>query len=101
VENIMSEDSKGAAPGDIATSTPEERLGRRLFIFRAAAVLGGAAAATAVTAVAIPRQAQAQGCSDRDPNDLEGRGRSCSLRGNRWCTDRDPMDPRGRGRRCR
>jgi hypothetical protein len=79
---------------DVPASKPEERLGRRLFFFKAAAVIGVAAATVAGTTT----EAEAQWCTDRDPYDPRGRGRWCRRR--RYCTDRDPYDARGRGIRC-
>jgi hypothetical protein len=62
------------------------RLGRRLFIFRATAILTGAA--TLALGTTTPQQAQAQR-TDRDPTDRRGRGRGV--------TDSDPTDRAGRG----
>lgn len=86
----MSEDAK-AKPGS-AGQNPDPKpampqLGRRLFMFRASAVLGGAAATALAT---TPQQARAQ--TDNDPNDSVGRGRTGR-------TDNDPNDGSGRGRR--
>ena len=74
----------------------EAKLGRRLFFFKAAAVLGGTAAATAAATIGASTEAQAQ-CTDRDPYDPRGRGIRCPRRRRRYCTDRDPYDRRGRG----
>src|SRR5690349_4796397 len=72
---------------DAASTQPS---GRRLFIFRAAAVLTGVVAA----AVAQPmKPARAQ--SDSDPTDAPGRGRGGSTNGN---TDSDPTDVVGSGK---
>src|SRR5687767_5255716 len=59
--------------------------GRRLFIFRAVVVLGGAAA---LAAFGTSRQAEAQR-TDRDPTDRAKKGKGV--------TDRDPTDRRGKG----
>lgn len=65
-------------------SKPEAPLGRRLFIFRATAILSGVAAVA--FGAAGPAQAQR---SDRDPTDRRGRGKGV--------TDNDPNDRAGRG----
>ena len=93
LENIMSENQ------NIETTKPAEGLGRRLFIFKAATVVGAAAAVTAVTA-ATTTPAQAQYCTDRDSFNPVGGGRWCRRR-RRYCTDRDPYNPVGGGRWCR
>lgn len=72
---------------------PKEKLGRRLFVFRAAAILS---ATTALLHVGGTTPAQAQ-CSDRDVGDPSRRGRRCRATG---CTDSDPSDTVGSGRRC-
>jgi hypothetical protein len=78
-------EDKPGSPGQPPDAQPEApKLGRRLFIFRAAAVLGGAA----VVAFSASRQAEAQR-TDRDPTDRGGKGKGV--------TDNDPTDRRGRG----
>jgi len=76
-----------------SAAADEGTLGRRLFFFKAAAVLGGAAAISAATAVGTATEAQAQRCTDRDRGDQRGRGRWCRRR-SRVCRDNDPYDPR-------
>lgn len=71
-------------------------LGRRLFFFKAAAVLSAAAVTATGAAIVTATPAQAQRCTDRDPYDRRGGGRWCRRR--RRVTDNDPRDPRGRGR---
>jgi hypothetical protein len=75
---------------DSSGSLPEMKdvpqLGRRLFIFRATAILSGAAV-VAIGASGAARQARAQ--TDRDPTDSRGRGKGV--------TDSDPTDAAGRG----
>ena len=90
--------STSQAPSSDADRSQENKLGRRLFIFKTAAVLGGAAAITTAVAIGTSTEAQAQ-CTDRDPYDRRGRGIRCRRR-RRYCTDRDPYDGRGRGIRC-
>jgi hypothetical protein len=73
------------------------RLARRLFIFRATAILSGAAA----VALGAASRAQAQR-TDRDPTDRRGRGKGVTDsdpndRAGRG-SDSDPTDRRGRGR---
>ena len=41
------------------------------------------------------------GCSDSDPTDPSSRGRRCTPGTSTSCTDSDPTDPAGRGRNCR
>ena len=80
-------EDKPGSPGQPPDAQPEApKLGRRLFIFRAAAVLGGAA----VVAFSASRQAEAQR-TDRDPTDRGGKGKGV--------TDNDPTDRRGFGAR--
>jgi len=89
----MSENANDKPNEQIPASVAEEgTLGRRLFFFKAAAVLGGAAAISAATAVGTATEAQAQRCTDRDRGDPRGRGRWC--RRARRCRDNDPYDPR-------
>jgi hypothetical protein len=78
-------EDKPGSPDQRPEAQPETpKLGRRLFIFRAASVLGGAAA----VALGASRQAEAQR-TDRDPTDSRGRGKGV--------TDNDPSDRRGPG----
>jgi hypothetical protein len=69
----------------------ERSLGRRSSIAAVGAAVLGAAALVGMPA----SEAEAQ-CTDRDPSDRPGRGRSCGT----GCTDRDPSDRPGWGRRC-
>lgn len=88
-ETAVSDNSKdNPGSGDHPVDPkPEDtpKLGRRLFLFRAGALLGGAVA----TLAGGSRLAEAQGRTDRDPIDSAGRGRGV--------TDRDPTDRAGRG----
>jgi len=61
--------------------------------------LGVAALGAAVAAFfGNTQEAEAQRCTDRDPNDGVGRGRRCAPRYNTGVTDRDPNDGVGAGR---
>ena len=91
----MSKDKAG--PDKPSDAQPQQsRLDRRLFIFRATAILGGAAA------VALGAAGRAAAQTDRDPTDRRGRGKGVTDsdprdRGGRG-SDSDPTDRRGRGR---
>lgn len=93
---------------DVVTDRP---IGRRSSL-RAVGLGVASVALGMVGAAALPTDAAAQ-CSDRDPYDPAGRGRSCGCRGvsdsdpydpvgcgRRRCSDRDPYDPGGSGRHC-
>jgi len=80
----MSKDKPDSTDPVADAPQPAPQLKRRLFIFRATAMLTGAAA----VALGASGRASAQR-SDRDPNDRRGRGKGV--------TDNDPNDPRGRG----
>jgi hypothetical protein len=76
------------APG--AEAAPERpRLERRLFIFRAALLIG---AGGALETIAM-RGARAQGCTDQDPDDMAGSGRNCGAQRRCVDIDQDPVDP--------
>jgi hypothetical protein len=77
------DDNKRNAGDPNPEAKQEPPLGRRLFIFRATAILSG----TAAIALAGAQRARAQ--TDRDPNDRRGRGKGV--------TDNDPNDRAGRG----
>jgi hypothetical protein len=99
-----------SASADERPSGQPQTPARRLFIFRASALLSTAAAA----AFAPSRQAGAQtdrdptdrissgkggpNSSDNDPSDAPGRGRGQSAGGSPGQSDRDPSDPPARGR---
>jgi hypothetical protein len=107
----MSESLKNQSPpaGRRPDGQPQTPA-RRLFIFRATALLSTAAAA----AFAPSRQAGAQtdrdptdrissgkggpNSSDNDPSDAPGRGRGQSAGASPGQSDRDPTDPPARGR---
>jgi hypothetical protein len=105
--NAMSE-KKTLGMEEIVT---ERKLGRRSTMgIIGAGALGAAVAAVGITATASTAEAQ---CSDSDPYDPAGRGRSCGCRGisdsdpydpvgcgRRSCSDSDPYDPAGAGRHC-
>jgi hypothetical protein len=74
-----------------------ERVGRRAAI----AVVGAASAALAMLGLGAHAIAQDSRCSDADPTDPAGAGRSCGgAHGVRPCSDVDPGDPAGQGRTC-
>lgn len=81
----MSENSRQSA------ATPLTTLARRLFIFRAATILSGAAAVALAAGGSQPARAQA----DRDPTDPAGGGRGQASGGN---TNSDPTDVVGYGK---
>lgn len=84
--------------------TTTRSVGRR----SALRALGGSilGAAALVAGAAATGRAQenepSELCSDNDPNDPVGSGRSCSDPGGRGtsCSDSNPNDPVGRGRSC-
>jgi hypothetical protein len=112
-EGYMEDNTRKAQHPD-PEKKQEHPIARRLFIFRATAILSGAAA----VALGGARGAQAQtdrdptdrrgrgkGVTDNDPNDRAGRGSDNDPNDRRGrgrgsgTTDNDPSDSRGRGRR--
>jgi translation initiation factor IF-2 len=79
---------------DITTT----RMGRRASV----AMIGAVGASLAALGLgAATARAQDRGCSDADPTDPYGRGRSCGGAGGAHpCSDVDPTDPGGQGRTC-
>ena len=91
----MSENANDKPNSTSPDQPTEPTLGRRLFMFKAAAIVTGTAAVTTATLVATTNEAQAQRCTDRDPGDRRGWGRWCRRRYRRaricW-RDRDPYN---------
>jgi hypothetical protein len=79
---------------DITTN----RVGRRATI----GIVGAFSAALAMIGLRAHAEAQdRRGCSDADPTDPAGAGRSCGGAGGAHpCSDVDPTDPGGGGRTC-
>ncbi len=81
------------------------RVGRRSALRLVGA---GVASVTVLSAGLVSgNEAQAQGCSDSDPHDPAGYGRSCGhhqhgdpVGHGRACSDSDPHDPGGHGHNC-
>lgn len=63
-------------------------------------LVGASAAALAALGIVSVASAQDRGCSDADPTDPYGAGRSCGAGGAHPCSDIDPTDPGGQGRTC-
>jgi hypothetical protein len=73
------------------------RMGRRASV----TIIGAASAALAALGLVTTGHAQDRGgCSDADPTDPYGQGRSCGGAGGHPCSDVDPTDPGGQGRTC-
>jgi hypothetical protein len=78
---------------DITTT----RMGRRGTM----TLLGVMSASLAAVGLIAHASAQDRGaCSDADPTDPYGQGRSCGGAGGHPCSDMDPTDPGGQGRAC-
>ena len=76
---------------DITTT----RMGRRATM----SLLGAVSASLAAVGLIAHASAQDRGgCSDADPTDPYGQGRSCGGAGGHPCSDMDPTDPGGQGR---
>ena len=79
------------------TSITTTRMGRRASV----AIIGAVGASLAALGLVSTAAAQDRGgCSDADPTDPYGQGRSCGGAGGHPCSDVDPTDPAGQGRTC-